>query len=92
MLHSGEMGPDLDFSLCSFAIVQLEQITGLEVDSCCAVGMLLKVCLQDLRADVKVVQLAVAQCNIDVESKVVSILQKQLFVNVCGFLQPTARW
>ena len=87
--HNTEMEADLDFSLCSFAIVQLEQITGLEVNSCCAVWMLLKICLQDLRAHVKVIQLAVAQCNVHIESNVVSIFQQQLFVYVCGFLHYT---
>lgn len=76
----------LDFSLCSLAIVQSEQVTSLQIDCCCTARVLLEVCLQDLGADIKIVQLAVAQRYVDIESIVVTMLQQELLVDVSCLL------
>ena len=63
-----------------------ELIAGLEIECQWAMGVSGEVHLQDLLAHVVVVQLAVAQGHVHVEGQVLTVLDKDLLVDICGFL------
>jgi hypothetical protein len=47
--------------------------------------------LQDLQADIVVIQLAVTKRNVNIESQVLSVLQQQALIDVGGFLIVTGQ-
>lgn len=52
--------------------------------------MTCKIHLKDLLADVIIVQLAVAQRNVHIKSKVLAVLDQDFLVDVCGLLHADA--
>lgn len=77
----------LDLCFCCLAMVQLEQVAGLQVDSSSAGGVLLQVPLQGFTADIKEVQLAVAQAQVHIQGREVFVLHQQPLVDIYCFLQ-----
>jgi hypothetical protein len=59
----------LELRLCSLSVVQPEMVTRFQVDRQGALRVGLEVHLQDLEADVIVVQLAVAERDVDVQGE-----------------------
>ena len=64
----------------------LRPLPHLEVDSQRTVREGVEVHLEDLEGDVVVVQLAVAERDVDVEREVLAVLEEQALVHVCRFL------
>ena len=76
------------FPLLCPALLSLPQTSShLEVYSQRTVRKGVDVHLQDLQADVVVIQLAVTQRDVHVQRHVLAVLEKQALVDVCAFLR-----
>ena len=72
--------------LCRLPIVEPEVVAGLQIQGNGRVREVLKVNSQDLLRHVIVVQLVVAESNVDVECQVFSVVQQYSLVNINSFL------
>mmetsp|Transcript_17724 Transcript_17724/g.30884 ORF Transcript_17724/g.30884 Transcript_17724/m.30884 type:complete len:212 (-) Transcript_17724:206-841(-) len=80
---------DLEFGLRRLAIVQLVVAAGFEVNRHNGVGLLGDVRLEDLQGYIIVIQLVVAEGDVDVQGQVIPVFYKHSLVDVRGFLEVT---
>ena len=87
----GVLGQGREFRLCRLAVVQAELVARLQVERDRRVGMRLQVGREDLERDVVVVELVVAERDVDVEGEVLAVLEQQPLVDVRRLLEVVAK-